>query len=280
MLDFWKRLCYYIITTSQNTSKPFKIFQKEVIRLLTEERHSIILDTLGRQRSANLAELCALLDASESTVRRDLAILADNGMLVKVRGGAMSLSENFTSFEHNVEEKANMFVEEKTAIAQYAASLINDGDFIFLDAGTTTEKLIEFIPSKSVTFVTNAFINAKRLAQRGYKVLILPGEVKPATEAIVGAEAMMALSNYNFTKCFIGVNGISAKGGFSTPDKNEANVKSAAMKRGREVFVLGDHSKFGKIAAIKFAELKSAKIITDKAPDKKYFAETTVKEVL
>lgn len=265
---------------NHNKSKPFKIFQKEVIKLLTEERHSIILDTLGRQRSANLAELCALLGASESTVRRDLAVLADNGMLVKVRGGAMALGENFTSFEHNVEEKSNMFVEEKIAIAKYAASLIGDSDFVYLDAGTTTEKMIDFIPSRSVTFVTNAFINAKRLAQKGYKVLILPGEIKPSTEAIVGAEAVMALSSYNFTKCFIGVNGISAKGGFSTPDKNEANVKFAAMKRGREVFILGDHSKFGKIAAIKFAELKTAEIITDKAPDKKYFTETTVKEVL
>ena len=70
-----------------------------------------------------------------------------------------------------------------------------------------------------------------------------------------------------YFKNFLGANGISAKGGFAAPDKNEANVKSIAMKRGREVFILGDHSKFGKISAIKFAELKTAEIITDKAPD-------------
>lgn len=248
--------------------------------MLTEERHSIILDTLGRQRSVNLAELCTLLGASESTVRRDLAVLAENEMLVKVRGGAMALGENFTSFEHNVEEKANMFVEEKTAIAKYAASLIMDGDFIFIDAGTTTEKMIDFISSKSVTFVTNAFIHAKRLAQRGFKVLILSGEIKASTEAIVGAEAVIALMRYNFTKCFMGVNGISVKGGFSTPDLSEATVKSTAIARSREVYVLGDHSKFGKITASKFAELKKGQIITDKAADKKYLTETSVKEVL
>ncbi len=265
---------------NHNKSKHFKMFQKEVIGLLTEERHSIILDTLGRQRSVNLAELCSLLDASESTVRRDLAILAENGMLIKVRGGAMALGENFTSFEHNVEEKANMFVEEKTAIAKYAASLIEDGDFIYLDAGTTTEKMIDYIPSKSVTFVTNAFINAKRLAQRGHRVLILPGEVKPTTEAIVGAEAVIALTRYNFTKCFMGVNGISVRGGFSTPDMSEATVKSTAIARSKEVYILGDHSKFGKITASKFAELKKGQIITDKVTDKKYSNETSVKEVL
>ncbi len=250
------------------------------MKLLTEERHSIILDVLARQRSTNLAELCELLNASESTVRRDLAILAENGMLVKVRGGAMALGENYTSFEHNVEEKANMFVEEKTEIARYAASLIEDGDFVYLDAGTTTEKMIGFIPSKSVTFVTNAFMNAKRLAQRGFRVLILPGEVKPSTEAIVGAEAVIALTRYNFTKCFMGVNGISIRGGFSTPDMSEATVKSTAVTRSKKVYVLGDHSKFGKITASKFAELKKGQIITDKATDRKYLSETSVKEVL
>lgn len=250
------------------------------MKLLTEERHTIILEALARQRSVNLAELCEMLDASESTVRRDLAMLDENGMLLKVRGGAMALGENFTSMEHNVEEKANMFVEEKTAIARYAASLIEDGDFVYLDAGTTTEKMIGFIPSKSVTFVTNAFINAKQLAQRGFKVLILPGEVKLSTEAIVGADAVIALTRYNFTKCFMGVNGISIRGGFSTPDVSEAAVKSTAVTRSKEAYILGDHSKFGKITASKFAELKKGQIITDKATSKKYSSETTVKEVL
>ena len=248
--------------------------------MLTEERHSMILDTLARQRSANLSELCALLNTSESTVRRDLAILSENGMLVKVRGGAMALAENFSSQERNVEEKANLFVEEKIAIARYAASLIEDGDFVYIDAGTTTEKMIDYIPSKSVTFVTNAFINAKKLAQKGFPVLIPAGEIKVSTEAIVGAEAVASLSRYNFTKCFMGANGISVRGGFSTPDASEAAVKTAAITRSRQPYILADHSKFGKITAVKFAELNRGGIITDKAPDKKYLTEASVKEVL
>ncbi|MDE7194448.1 MAG: DeoR/GlpR family DNA-binding transcription regulator [Oscillospiraceae bacterium] len=248
--------------------------------MLTEERHSLILDMLSRQRSASLAELCELLNASESTVRRDLAILDESGLLTKVRGGAMAASESFSSRERNVEEKSNMFVEEKTAIARYAASLIEDGDFVFLDAGTTTEKMIDFIPSKYVTFVTNAFVSARRLAARGFKVLITAGEIKSSTEAIVGSEAVLTLSRYNFTKCFMGVNGISVKGGFSTPDTSEADVKSTAIARGMEIYILADHSKFGTAAAVKFAELNKGRIITDKAPEKIYFSETYVKEVL
>ena len=110
--------------------------------------------------------------------------------------------------------------------------------------------------------------------------MITAGEIKASTEAIVGSEAVLDLEHYNFTKCFMGVNGISIKGGFSTPDKSEANIKRTAIIRSREVYVLGDHSKFGKISAIKFAELNKAQIITDKVPDKKYLAETQIKEVL
>lgn len=249
--------------------------------MLTEERHSIILDTVNKKKSVELGELCELLDASESTVRRDLNLLDEKGVLVKVRGGAIAIDdENFFAAEPAVEEKAKLFAAEKEAIARYAASLIEDEDFVYIDAGTTTEKMIDFIPSKSVTFVTNAFINAKRLAQKGFRVLILAGEVKASTEAIIGSEAVIALMYYNFTKCFMGVNGISVKGGFSTPDKSEAAVKRTAVSRSKEVFVLGDHSKFGKITSVKFAELNKGRIITDKVPDKKYLSETFIKEVL
>ena len=156
--------------------------------MLTEERHSIILDTVNKNKNVELGELCELLNTSESTVRRDLSLLDKKGLLVKVRGGAIAVAdESFNAVEPNVEEKAGLFAAEKEAIARYAASLIEDGDFVYIDAGTTTEKMIEYIPSKSVTFVTNAFINAKKLAQRGFKVMILAGEVKPSTEAIVGS---------------------------------------------------------------------------------------------
>ena len=250
--------------------------------MLTEERHSIILDTLNKKKSAGLGELCKLLNTSESTVRRDLSLLDEKGMLIKVRGGAIAVTQNdsFTAAEPNVEEKAGLFTAEKEAIARFAASLIEDGDFVFIDAGTTTEKMIEFIPSKSVTFVTNAFINAKKLAQRGFKVLLPAGEIKLSTEAIVGAECLTSLNKYNFTKCFMGVNGISLSGGFSTPDPNEASVKGEVINNSRTAYILADHSKFDKVSSVKFAHLNKCKIITDKVPDKKYLSEASVKEVL
>ena len=198
--------------------------------MLAEERHALILDLVNQQGNVKLTELCSRLHASQSTIRRDLLELSEQGLLTKVHGGAISRNERFFPVEHNMEEKANLYIAEKTAIARYAASLLEEGDFVYLDAGTTTEKVIDFIPLKKITFVTNGFLHAKRLAQRGFQVYIPAGAVKAATEAIIGAECVLSLQSYNFTKCLMGVNGISLTAGLSTPDKGEASVKKAAIQ--------------------------------------------------
>ena len=231
--------------------------------------------------SVKLPELCEMLNASESTVRRDLSALDERGLLKKVHGGAISLDKGSLNLpEQDVEEKSKMFSEEKTAIAKYAASLIEDGDFCFIDAGTTTEKLIDFLPEKDVSFVTNGFVHAKKLARRGFKTYIPAGEIKKTTEAIVGAECVSSLQNYNFTKCFMGANGISLTAGISTPDRNEALVKETAINRSRIAYVLADHSKFDRIASVTFAQTEGVQIITDKLTGKKYTSKSNIKEVL
>lgn len=247
--------------------------------MLTEERHSMIIKAVNERSSVTIAELAEMLDVSASTVKRDLIILANEGKIIKVRGGAMSRNESFTSVEKNVEEKASICTEEKMTIAKYAAELIENGDFVFLDAGTTTEKMIDYLNVKDVTFVTNGFIHAKKLARKGYKVFITGGEIKASTEAIVGAECVLTLKNYNFTKCFMGTNGISQTAGFTTPDVNEARVKSAAIESSREVYVLADHSKFDEVSSATFAGLGKAVIITDRIPNRKYNNAADITEV-
>ena len=248
--------------------------------MLTEERQQIILNEVNARKSVTLSDLCGLLGASGSTVRRDLNSLAERGLLVKVHGGAMSINDNFSNAEQNADEKSRLFNDEKSAIARFAASLIDDGDLVFVDAGTTTEKMIDHLPEKNVTFVTNAFVHAKKLAQRGFKVFLPAGEIKLSTEAIVGAECVNSLQSYNFTKCFIGANGISLSAGVTTTDRNEASVKAAVMKNSRSSYVLADHSNFGQITSVTFAKLNQVKIITDKLDDKKYLTAANIKEVM
>ena len=249
--------------------------------MLTEERYSIILEMVKQNKSVKLPELCELLGASESTVRRDLSSLDERRLLKKVHGGAISLDDrSFNLVEQDMEAKSKIFTEEKIAIARFASSLIDDGDFVFIDAGTTTEKMIDFLPDKNVTFVTNAFVHAKKLAQRGFTVYIPAGEIKLTTEAIVGAECVSSLQSYNFTKSFIGANGISLTAGISTPGRNEASIKAAAIKNSQTVYILADHSKFGQVAAITFAQFNKVNMITDKLNDKKYAARANIKEVM
>ncbi|MGL4790047.1 MAG: DeoR/GlpR family DNA-binding transcription regulator [Anaerotignaceae bacterium] len=248
--------------------------------ILTEERHSIILDTLKQQGSIKLAELCSTMNISESTVRRDLYLLDKRGLLKKVHGGAVAVSDNYFHHEYDMEEKATLNTEEKLAIAKYAASLIEDNDFVYIDAGTTTEKMISFINAKNITFVTNGFSIAKELAKKGFSVHVPAGEVKATTEAIIGAECVLSLQTYSFTKCFLGVNGISISSGLTTPTKNEATIKSTAIARSKDIYVLADHSKFDKYTAVTFGELNKVTIITDTLQEKKYLSKTKVLEVI
>ena len=247
--------------------------------MLTEERYNKILSALTKKRSVTVVELCDIIDTSESTVRRDLAALAKMGKLKKVHGGAVAVEPEIMMIEPDVQEKMQLNSEEKEKIAEYAAATIRKNDFVFIDAGTTTEKMIDYITEHEATFVTNGFTHAHLLAKKGFKVYLTGGEVKPTTQALVGVSCIEAIKNYNFTKCFLGTNGISIENGLTTPNINEASVKQAASNKSYVSYVLADHTKFNKTAAVTFADIRNVCIITDRLPDKKYKNITVIKEV-
>ena len=247
--------------------------------MLTEERFSKILKRLDEKNAVTVLELTELLDTSESTIRRDLTILKNMGKLNKVHGGATSLSNTFSTEENDVSIKYSLNTEEKTKIAKYAATLIKSNDFVYIDAGTSTEAMIEYITEKSAVYVTNGIFLARMLSHKGFQVYVLAGNIKATTEAIIGSEAVNSLGRYHFTMGFFGTNGIATSGGFSTPDIAEARIKTEAMSRCKKSYILSDSSKFGKLSAVTFAELSKAEIITTTLEDKKYKNYTNVKEV-
>lgn len=230
--------------------------------MLTEERFSKILSILESMGSVTVQQLMAELGASESTIRRDLNTLDAEGKLTKVHGGAISKGNGFSTRDDEVNSRKEKNRDAKLEIARYAAGLISPGDFVYLDAGTTTELMIDFMEHKQVTFVTNAITHAKKLAERGYTVYLLGGEFKAVTEAIVGEEAVITLDKYNFTKGFWGTNGISIPKGFSTPEIKEAMVKKKSMENCRECYILADESKFNQISSVTFAAFEKATVIT------------------
>ena len=212
--------------------------------MLTEERFAKILSILERMGSVTVQQLMTELDASESTVRRDLNTLDANGQLVKVHGGAILKNTVYSTIDDEVVHRKEQNREAKDKIARYAAGLITAEDFVYIDAGTTTERMIDYIANRQAVFVTNAIGHAKKLAEHGCKVYILGGEFKAVTEAIVGEEAVFTLDKYNFTKGFWGANGVSLQKGFSTPELKEAMVKRKSMENCRDCYILADESKF------------------------------------
>ena len=247
--------------------------------MLTEERFKLILDILKEKKSITVSELVEELKISESTVRRDLTSLSKMGKLNKVHGGATFLEESYNNEELDVKIKHTLNVDEKKRIGKFAASLIEEGDFIYIDAGTSTELMIDYINEKKAIYVTNGIVHAKKLVQKGLEAFILGGQIKLSTEAIIGIEAVNNIRKYNFTKCFVGTNGIDLKAKFTTPDVNEALLKNEAMNRSKKVYVLSDVSKFNKISSITFGNLDKTIIITTKVNEKKFMNNKNIVEV-
>ena len=247
--------------------------------MLTAQRHEEIMQILQEKGAVSVNELTESLNTSESTIRRDLAALAKMGKLNKVHGGATLTAQDLILREDTIDDKLQKQIREKRAIASYAASQIQPGDFVYLDAGTTTLLMVEFMKPGNVTFVTNGIVHAKELVKKGFRTYILGGELKSTTEAVIGAAAVQNLRNYNFSKSFLGVNGLSVRQGYTTPDMDEACVKDAAIHQSFVSYVLADSSKLGKVSTVSFAPLEAAVLITDRLTDPSYAEKTIVKEV-
>lgn len=248
--------------------------------MLTEARHQYIIDQLQINTMVTVQALVNHLDVSESTIRRDLSLLEDEGQLIRVHGGAKR--HYVLDKEPSFQEKATIHQDEKLAIARYGASLVNKGETIFIDAGTTTLAMIEFIQAEPALVVTNGIEQAALLIDKGFETLILGGKLKAGTKAIVGTTAFQQLKQYRFQKAFIGMNGIDVEYGLTTPDPEESAIKALMIQQANLAFVLADESKFGKVSFSKVANIDDAHIITNQlAPiyHEHYQAYTTIKEI-
>ena len=276
--------------------------------MLQYERFETIMNKLQTQSSVRVSDLSRELGVSESTIRRDISDLAKAGRLKKVFGGAVPAESHteaagrtaaeaagrtaaeaadepdfaertINAVSRNVEEKARLQVDEKSEVAMRAAAMIEDGDLVYIDAGTTTGCMIDHIDCEGASFVTNGARHAIQLARRGFRVWLLSGRLKAKTEAVIGQGAVDSLQKYHFNKCFIGTDGVDQKCGLTTADIEESMVKTNAIERSQNVFILADSSKFGLVASVTFAPLDAGTIITDRLPDETYRRQAKVIEL-
>ena len=255
MIDFGSDFKYYLlkITKAGDT-------------LLTNERHDFILRLIEEKRTVKLQELVELTDASESTLRRDLTELESMGKLERVFGGAVLPARNLQ--EPSIADKSTRNLMEKKSIAEYAAAFVQEGDSVFLDAGTTTLQMIPFLKDKNPVVVTNGLPLAEALNDAGITTYLTGGLLKRRTGAFVGSGALLALDTYHFDVCFLGVNGFHTEYGYTTPDPEEAAIKQKACSHSRTTYVLADHSKMHKVSFAKIMDLTEAFLIVDQlAPE-------------
>lgn len=214
--------------------------------MFAEERKNKIIELIKSGQSVKVSELAKMFNVSESTIRRDLNELETMGAIVRTHGGAVNSFH--TNFEPSFIEKQDKYLCEKDYIGKIAARLINDGDTIILDAGTTTQYIARYITAKNVTIITNSVNLANDLSSReDIEVIITGGIIRPKTKAMVGFIAEDTLRQFRVDKAFIGANGVSIKFGVTTPNSMEANVKRAMMENAKEVYLCVDSSKFNEV---------------------------------
>lgn len=254
--------------TEMNETEGIQSSAKGGGKMLTEERQQEILRLVNQHQTITSQDLVEKLDSSESTIRRDLMDLEDKGLLWRIRGGAKArIKAGISDTDSHVGSRRHQNAEEKKAIAQFASRLIEPGDTVYIDGGTSTEALVDLIDQKDALYVTNAIFHASILSQKGLRVSIPGGQYKAVTEAVVGEEACEFLEKYNFSIGFFGTNGINDSG-YTTPDLAEGLVKRQAVSRCARSYVLADHSKFGLQQHIRFAKPDQCVVLTtDQAKD-------------
>ncbi|MFM8907826.1 MAG: DeoR/GlpR family DNA-binding transcription regulator [Actinomycetota bacterium] len=237
----------------------------QTVRALAAQRQEFITAQLRLHGAVRVGDVATLLDVSEMTVRRDLEVLSELGVLDKVHGGA-TLRDDRSAFEPGFDTKSRRNLEEKIAIGRTAAGLVRAGTSIGLTAGTTTYHMaMSLLEVVDLTVVTNCIHIAEYMHQfpRADRTVLLIGGTRTPSDALVGPTAVQTLSQLQLDFVFMGVHGMSAKG-FTTPNLAEAETNRAFVATTSDVVVLADHSKWNLNGLCTIMPLSdAAMVITD-----------------
>ncbi len=220
------------------------------------------------KENVSMEELCREFDISMNTVRMDVAQLVSKGSVKKVYGGVCSNRQNsLVPFE----ERKMCNNERKRAICRKAAELVNDGDVIYIDSGTTAMYLADFLEErKNITILThnlNAVMRA--LPYPDLQIICLPGSLDRKTNSFVSAETGRILARYNIQKAFLAAAGVTASGDVTNSSPLEFEIKRAALDNSLHAYLLVDSSKYGKSSLLTYGSITDMeKVIVDDGADK------------
>jgi DeoR family transcriptional regulator, aga operon transcriptional repressor len=233
-------------------------------RMLNLERHTKILELIGERGKVEVSELSRLFRISEVTIRNDLKGLHKRGLVRRAHGGAIRV-DTF-SVDASLQVKAALRADEKQRIGAAAAALINDGDSVILDSGTTTQHIAKHIKDrKDLTVITNGInVAMELLGVQGVRLVLLGGMVRQNSYSAVGHFAEDMLKQLSADKLFLAVDAFDLDFGLSTPNPEESKVNQAMVQIANETILVADSSKFGRRSLSHIVPLSAIdKIITD-----------------
>jgi DeoR family myo-inositol catabolism operon transcriptional repressor len=237
------------------------------------DRLSRIENYIMQQEHVSLENLAEKFQLSVNTARRDVIELEKRGCILRIRGGAMAKGPIRSPEEIDTRHQKN--ADAKRVIGSLAAKLVQPGQTIFIDAGSTTRNIVPHLnKTPDITIITssvNVLVEATRLP--GITLIVLGGEYSATSDSFHSYTSISDMENFNFDLAFLGTTGLSIDGGLTTATFMEAAIKSTAMRRAKETVVVADQSKFGIRSTSKFANLSEAStIVSDHAPSKEITA--------
>ncbi|HEX4704849.1 MAG TPA: DeoR/GlpR family DNA-binding transcription regulator [Pseudonocardiaceae bacterium] len=236
--------------------------------MYAEERQRVFLDRARAQGRVDVTQLAAEFSVTTETVRRDLTVLERHGLLRRVHGGAIPVER--LGFEPALAAREGVMTAEKERIAKAALAEVPADGAILLDAGSTTARLAEQLPTdRELTVVTHSLTIAMALSARpNLTLMLVGGRLRSRTLAAVDSWALQSLRDTFVEVAFIATNGISVERGLTTPDTAEAMVKRAAIASARRTVLLADHTKVGNDHFARFGEVSDVDtFITDAGID-------------
>jgi DeoR family transcriptional regulator of aga operon len=228
------------------------------------ERQEHIARLLNQQQRITVSQICALFSVSEATARRDLEDLAKRGLARRVHGGATIFTE--APPEPPILSRRRDQAEEKLAIADVAAGLVEDGDTLFLGSGSTVLALARLLRGRRLTVLTNSLAIINTLADiESIQLVSLGGSYRPTELSFIGHITEQALAEVRADKVFLGVRALDLNHGLTNDYLPETLTDRAVLSIGREIIVLADHTKIGRVSSAFVAPVTTiSTLITDR----------------
>jgi len=209
---------------------------------MLNDRQVNILKLLEENNQTSVNELSARLGVSSATIRQDLSFLESEGLIKRVHGGAV------LEDAEDLSNRLGVNYDKKLRIARMAARLVNDGETILIESGSTNALLArELVKKKNITLITtNVYIARQLRKSKQSDIIILGGLYQPGSESLVGKITRASLDQINFDKAFIGIDGYTAEAGFTLRDLFRAEISSYIIKKASDAIIISDSTKFGK----------------------------------